>query len=163
MSRFLFILVIFFFPLKGFTQGSIIIIDIDYIIKESTEGKKIKKIFEDKNSKLINEFKIEEKNLIENEKKILSRKNLISENEYKNEVEIFKKKIVEYNNSKKKKLENAINERDKNYKLLLSKINDILISYSKEKNIDLVLDKKNVLITKNQNDITSQILEILNR
>jgi outer membrane protein len=163
MSRFLFILVIFFFPLKGFTQGNIIIIDIDYIIKESTDGKKIKKIFEDKNSKLINEFKIEEKNLIENEKKILSRKNLISENEYKNEVEIFKKKIVEYNNSKKKKLENAINERDKNYKLLLSKINDILISYSKEKNIDLVLDKKNVLITKNQNDITSQILEILNR
>lgn len=163
MSRFLFILVIFFFPLKGFTQGNIIIIDIDYLIKESTDGKKIKKIFEDKNSKLINEFKIEEKNLIENEKKILSRKNLISENEYKNEVEIFKKKIVEYNNSKKKKLENAINERDKNYKLLLSKINDILISYSKEKNIDLVLDKKNVLITKNQNDITSQILEILNR
>ena len=163
MSRFLFILVIFFFPLKGFTQGNIIIIDIDYIMKESTDGKKIKKIFEDKNSKLINEFKIEEKNLIENEKKILSRKNLISENEYKNEVEIFKKKIVEYNNSKKKKLENAINERDKNYKLLLSKINDILISYSKEKNIDLVLDKKNVLITKNQNDITSQILEILNR
>lgn len=162
MSRFLTILVILCFPLKSFSK-EIIILDIDYLIKESIDGKKIKKIFEDKNSKLINQFKIDEKYLIENEKKILSRKNLISEDEYLNEVEIFKKKVNEYNKSKKKKLETIINERDKDYKLLLSKINDILLSYSKEKDIDIVIDKKYVLMTKIQNDITSQILSIINK
>ena len=46
---------------------------------------------------------------------------------------------------------------------LLKKINSILIDYSKENNISTTLDKKYVIMTKSENDITEKILEILNK
>ena len=45
------------------------------------------------------------------------------------------------------------------FKILLQ----ILIDYSKEKNISTVIDKKNVIITRSENDITKDILSILNK
>ena len=46
---------------------------------------------------------------------------------------------------------------------LIKEINEILINYSKEKNISTIIDKKNVIITKAENDITKEILSILNK
>ncbi len=46
---------------------------------------------------------------------------------------------------------------------LLEDINKTLINYSKEKNISTIIDKKNVIITKAENDITKEILSILNK
>ncbi len=46
---------------------------------------------------------------------------------------------------------------------LIKEINEILINYSKEKNITTIIDKKNVIITKSENDITKDILLILNK
>ena len=46
---------------------------------------------------------------------------------------------------------------------LIKEINEILINYSKEKNISTVIDKKNVIITRAENDITKEILSILNK
>ena len=46
---------------------------------------------------------------------------------------------------------------------LIREINEILINYSKEKNISTIIDKKNVIITRAENDITKEILSILNK
>ena len=46
---------------------------------------------------------------------------------------------------------------------LIKEINEILIDYSKEKNISTLIDKKNVIITRSENDITRDILSILNK
>ena len=46
---------------------------------------------------------------------------------------------------------------------LIKEINEILINYSKEKNISTIIDKKNVIITRSENDITKEILLILNK
>lgn len=45
---------------------------------------------------------------------------------------------------------------------LLVEINKLLIDYSKKNEISMILDKKNVIISKNENDITEEILGLLN-
>ena len=44
----------------------------------------------------------------------------------------------------------------------MQEINPIIAEYVKEKSIDLVLDKKNILIGKTSYDITQNIIELVN-
>ena len=44
---------------------------------------------------------------------------------------------------------------------LLEEINKILLEYSTKNSISTVIDKKNIIITKEENDITKAILKIL--
>ena len=42
-------------------------------------------------------------------------------------------------------------------------MNNILLKYAKDNDIDLVLDKKNIVMSKESIDITQNILELLNK
>ena len=47
-------------------------------------------------------------------------------------------------------------------KKLLKLINPILVNYSNEKSISLILNKKNLVIGKTEFDITDEIIKIIN-
>ena len=49
------------------------------------------------------------------------------------------------------------------YEKIYKKINEILIKYSEENNIETVIDKRYVLISKTKNDISNNILKILDK
>ena len=46
---------------------------------------------------------------------------------------------------------------------LLKEINRLLIEYSERTKISMILDKKNVIISRNENDITKEILNLLDK
>jgi len=48
-------------------------------------------------------------------------------------------------------------------KILKKKIDDILVKYSKEKNIDVILKKQSILVSNSNLDITKDILELVNK
>ena len=52
--------------------------------------------------------------------------------------------------------------KKRNYLVWCRRCNPIISEYVKEKSIDLVLDKKNILIGKTSYDITENILELVN-
>ena len=92
---------IFFFSSFAFAENKIAYVNLDLILSESKPAKllfsKLKEIEENK----IKEFKNAEMNLKEEEKKLISKKKLISDEEYKKNVNIFKKKVDSYRNKKK--------------------------------------------------------------
>ena len=55
-----------------------------------------------------------------------------------------------------------LKKRNEAVSKLLVEINKLLIDYSKKNEISMILDKKNVIISKNENDITEEILGLLN-
>ena len=65
-------------------------------------------------------------------------------------------------NLKKTENHNKTCENEKIVKLL-KRINSILVEYSKENNISTTIDKKYVIMTKSENDITEKILVILDK
>ena len=144
-------------------SSEIAVIDVDFLFKNSKQGMDIQKDFEKLNKDMLIGFNKKEKGFREEEQKILSKKNVLSETEYKKEVQEFEKKIKEYNQKKQEKLKEYNLKKTKAYAELYKEINIILVDYSKENNISTTFDKKNVVMTKSENDITKKILEILNK
>ena len=64
----------------------------------------------------------------------------------------------------KKKLENEINElRRKKMIEIVKKINPILEKYMEENSIEVLLKKESIYLSKNNYDITKQILDLVNK
>ena len=100
LFRFIFLFLII--PVQTSASENIVYLDLQYILSNSLAGKsiisQIKRI-ENDNAKL---FIAKEKNLKKEETKLISKKNILNENEFKSKVIELKKKINSHNQKKKK-------------------------------------------------------------
>ena len=156
---------IYFFLFLFFISNSIATeistVDITFLLKNSNKGKLIQKELDNLNSKNFKKFKEKKKLLETEEKKIASKKNILSQEDFNNEVLKFKKKVQNYE-KERRKLSQEINDiKLKKIAKLLDEINKILVEYSSKNSISTIIDKKNIIITKEENDITKKILTIL--
>ena len=163
MKKIIFFLVFFFLLPLNVLSNEISIVDINFLLKNSEKGKKIQKDIDKLNSNQRKIFEKKQKELKEKEKKITSKKNVISEEEFKKEIEIFKSDLNKFNDERRVSIQEMNKKKSNMIANLIREINEILINYSKEKNISTVIDKKNVIITRAENDITKEILSILNK
>ena len=143
--------------------NEIVIVDIDYLIKNSNYGIKINDELKKKNDNLIKNFEKQEKNFKNLEQNLLSKKKIISDDEFTKEVQLLKDEILAYNKKKKDLIEKFNVEREKKFSELNKLINDIMINYSKDNQVKIILDKKYVLITRTDNEITNEIMSYLNK
>ena len=141
----------------------LVVVDIDFIIKNSKNGKEIIDDLNEKNKKLIDKFQKQEKIFKDKETDLLAKKNILSQDEFNNSVNQFRNEINEFNINKQEKLNEFNKEKKNKYAELVSYINDFLVNYSKENNIKVIIDKKNILISRNDIDITKDILNIINK
>tara|TARA_B100001093_G_C26614916_1_gene921875 strand:+ start:690 stop:974 length:285 start_codon:yes stop_codon:yes gene_type:complete len=93
---------------------------------------------------------------------VASKKNILSKDDFNNEVLKFRKEVANYENERKKSAQEINNIKVSKIAKLLGEINKILVDYSSKNSISTIIDKKNVIITKQENDITKEILKILN-
>ena len=75
----------------------------------------------------------------------------------------FKKKVTNYNNYKQKLIRSTQDKKINSIKKLMKIIQPILTEYIDKNNISILLDKKNILIGKNELDITQDIIILLNK
>ena len=128
----------------------------------SIAGIDLKKKISSIEKKKIDSIKKAEENIKSEEKKLVDKKNILSEEEFKKEVSKLKLKINEFNSMKRKEIKDFENKKIQyNQKLLLS-IQQILGAYSKSNDITLLLQKKNIVMGSKDIDITVDILSILN-
>tara|TARA_B100000886_G_scaffold324333_1_gene268903 strand:- start:2169 stop:2660 length:492 start_codon:yes stop_codon:yes gene_type:complete len=161
-KKIFFIIFFFIIPLNSFSL-EIAIVDIDYLINVSKKGKKLQNDLKIKSNNQFKKFKDQEKKFKDTENNIKSKQNVLSEEDYKKEVIKFTEKVNKYNIDKKKIIRELNNIKSQEIAKLLKEINNILIEYSKENKIITLMDKKNVIITKTENDITQEILKILDK
>jgi len=155
---------IFVFPLeKKLLASDIYFVDYSKVMNESTAGKKaqdyLKNLLKSSNKK----FNETAKKLKEDEKKLISQKNALSKEEYKKKADALRKRVFDLNKEREKSIREVAKKRKKAGDEMLKNLNPILGKYMKENNIDVVIDKKNVLMGDKKFEITSQIIEILNK
>ena len=161
MTRFF--IIIYFLLCTSINAKDLVIVDIDFLIQNSKIGKNIISNLNKENKTIIEKFKTKEDEFINMEKNLISKKNILSENEFQKEIENFRKKLSEYNLEKKKALEKFDIKKKEKYSNIVKKINDVLLEYSKENNITIIFDKKYVLLSKSETDITKEILDNINK
>ena len=157
------ILIIIIFPQVSNSNDKIVYINIDKIINKSIAGDFINKELEKlHNINLLNLNKIKDE-LQKEEKKILSKKNIISDDEYLKQIDILKTKVNNYQNKQKKMLKDLNDKRLKAKKELMNNLNIILSNFANNNDISYILNKKNVVIAKKDLDITDDIIILLNQ
>ena len=144
------------------SNNNIYYIDIDFIMNNSLAGKSIIKGLEEISKSNKNEFQKIQKNLLEEEKKIISKKNILSEQEYLKEAELFKKKVEEFNLSRNKKVNDFSIIKNNSQKKFIEVLTPILAEYSQKNSISYIIPKQSIIIGKSELDLTKTILEILN-
>ena len=161
----------FFLPLFLFSfivcspamaDQKIVFVDMDRLVSVSKPGSSIFKQLKDINNKNLNFLKNEEKKFKEQEKKLIAQKNIITEDDFTNKVEKLKSAINDYNLDRKKMIEEFNKLKVENTNNLLKQINPILTKYSKENEISIILQKKDLIIGKTELDITDEIIKIIN-
>ena len=158
---FIFLLNLIFF--NNLTQASIGFIDVNYILQNSNDGKKIIneiKILKKKNDDLINL----KKNDIENQQNNLIKiKNITQEEEFQKKVSELQVKINEFNLFEQNKA--MLYEKLKKEKLdtFFVSLNKVLRNYIQNNNIQIVIDNKNIVIADETLNISNEILNLINK
>ena len=141
---------------------NLVIIDLDYVFKNSNVGKKISETSISKKEALIKEKNKIEAKLEKQKNDIMSKKNVLDKKEFEAKVISHQKEVKDYQikmNNDLKKVNDEFIKKNIEFK---KKVDQLLIEYSKENNIDLIVSKDSVVLSNTKIDMTKQILEIVN-
>jgi len=150
------------FTNQAFSEQKIVFVDMDRIISTSKSGSSILKQLTAINNKNLDFLKKEEKKFKEKKTKLISQKNIISETDFQNKVDELKSEIKDYNQNRNKMLADFNKLKLDNTNNLLKLINPILVKFSNDKEISIILQKKDLVIAKKQLDITDEVIKIVN-
>ena len=158
----IFIFFIFFSFNIAKAIDNIYFVDLDYLINQSLAGKSITSQLKKEHNNNLSFFKKNENSIKDRESKIISQKNILNENDFKEKINKLSLDIKKYNQIKKNKIDLLNKKMVKSKKELINKLNLIIGEYSKNKSISMVIQKKNILLGKTELDITIPIFNILN-
>ena len=162
-KNFFLVIIFFLFGVTNFwSSEKIAFLDVEFIINKSEPAlliiKKIEKI-RDQETKKLNQI---ENNLKKKNEDLIKTKNLISDEELKKKISSLRDEAKSFDELRKKTITELNIKKNKELNKFLKLINPIIQEYMKEKSIDMIIDKKNIFMAKSKNDITEDILKIVN-
>ncbi len=165
MKKYFSILILFLISIssQSFSKENIFFLDLDYVLSNSNQGKLILSDLDKINKQNIEKIKSKEEDLKNEEQEIISQKNILSKEIYSEKVADLKKKIETFKQEKNKLVKDFTNIRQTKINNFLKDINKILEDYVEKNSINLVLNKKDILIGNNEYNITDEILELVNK
>ena len=140
------------------------IVDFRYILKKSNAIKVLGDKFILFEKKINEKIKLKQKELKIEEKKILSRKNKLTDADYKNKLNLFKSEVFEVQKKYKEDrlmLNNSFQTLQKKLKDLLAQV---IKDVSKKREINVVFLKENVFLFNDLSiDLTHEVLDLFNK
>tara|TARA_Y100000768_G_C23594172_1_gene502972 strand:+ start:56 stop:568 length:513 start_codon:yes stop_codon:yes gene_type:complete len=152
----------FFYIIQVNSSEPIAYIDMDFIIKNSEIGKKTLNLINIQNDKNINELKKKEKILKDLESGIISKKNLLSKENFDREVLLFREKAKKFKEDQLNMVENFNEYKKKEIDNVLKKISPIMSAYMEKRSVKILLDSKNILIGKSNLNLTNEVIKEIN-
>ena len=115
------------------------------------------------NNKNLEFFRLEEEKLRKENQNIEKLKNILSKEEFNKKINMFKNKVNTYNLNKNETIK--LFEENKNLELniFFAELNEIMNNFMQENSIQIILDKKNIVMANNKNDISKDILKLINK
>ena len=139
------------------------IVDFRFILKKSNAMKILGEKFVSIENEMNNKLKIQQLYLKNKELGIKKQKKILSDLEYKNEINLFKNEVLKIQNQFKQErsiLNNSFQRIQNDLKDMLAKV---IKNVSITKKMNVVLLKENILLYNNPSlDITNEVLQIFN-
>ena len=148
--------------ISAYANQNVKFADIDTIVQNSKIGKKTLSKIEKINKSNIEKLTNFQKQLKDRENEIKIKKNIISEEEFKKEVENLKNQLAEFNKKKDLMVKEFSDLKNDELKALFAKINPIIQNYMKENSIEILMNSKNIFIGNIKADLTQLLINEIN-
>ena len=163
MKTRLIISILFLIIYQSSALSNIVYLDVQFIIDNSELGKYYKKKIKNIKKDSLSNLKLNEEKIKALENNINNQKNFDKKEEISKKVEELNILLKEFQ-EKRNKLKQTIIKDKKEYSIEILKIlNPLVTNYVEKNNIELVLDKKNILVGVKSLDITQNLLRELNK
>ena len=164
MKNIIIVFFLFFFFVKNnaLSTEKIVYLDLDYILMNSEKGKEILLNLDKKNKDNIKLLKSKEDELKREEENLIKQKNILSIEIYNEKVKNLQNKIKTFRKEKDQIVDEFKKTRETKINDFIKIIDNILGEYVKNNSIDLVLNKKDIIMGKNSYNITENILKKVN-
>ena len=138
------------------------IIDISEVLRQSQATINVRDLLDEKRAEFQEQFAAREVELLSREKTLKGKRSVMSKEAYEAEVRLFQDEVAKVQREiqqKRKSLDNAFQQaQDKLRNLAIEIVGEI----AKERKLDLVANRNNVLVFRNQLDLTKIVLARLN-
>ena len=138
-------------------------VDMDYILTNTIAGKSLLENFKKEEKLKIDKFKINDEDFKNKEKKILAKKNLVTNEEINKELRSLQVEFQKYRNNKIKEIDKLKAKRNRNILNFIKLINPIIEKYMSDNSIAILLDKKNIFIASKNYDITKNLITLIDK
>ena len=142
-------------------EEQIVYLDLDNIVSSTKAGKSIISNLEKSKKSTLAKFEKKEKELKKIENDINKQKNILSEEELKKKLIEFRKEINIFQTDRQNVINQFNKKKIEEFNNFFKKITPIIQSYVSEKNIDIVLDRKNIFVASKKKDITQEIIKLI--
>lgn len=143
-------------------EQSVKFVNIDLLVNDTKIGNQMLDKIKNLDKENIEKLKFFEKQIKETQEEIKLKKNVISEIEFKKEVNKLNKKILDFDNQKKKMVEELSNTKNKELNLFFENIKPIVQNYMNDNSIDMIINSKNIFMGDKNSDITTDLIEKIN-
>ena len=154
-------IVLFIFTSTSDSEDQIVYLDLDNVVNNTKAGKLILSGLEKSKKETLLKFEKREKDLKKIEEEIKKQKNIISEDELKKKLVEFRKEVSNFRQERQKVISDFNQKKKMEFEEFFKKITPIIQNYVNEKNIDMVLDRKNVFVASKEKNITQEIIKII--
>jgi len=144
--------------ISAYANQNVKFADIDIIVQNSKIGKETLSKIENANKFNIEKLSNFQKQLKDKENEIKIKKNIISEGEFKKEVENLKSQLADFNKKKDLMVKDFSDLKNNELKALFEKINPIIQNYMNENSIDILINSKNIYIGSVKSDLTEALI-----
>jgi Skp family chaperone for outer membrane proteins len=163
-KNFLFIIFFSFLSISELkANDKISYVDMDYIITNSIVGKSLLENFKKEEKLKVEKFKTSDEDFKNKEKKILAKKNLITNEEINKELRSLQVEFQNYRKNKIKEIDELKAKRNRNILNFIKLINPIIEKYMADNSIVILLDKKNIFIASKNYDITNNLITLIDK
>ena len=138
-------------------------VDIDYILTNTIAGKLLLENFKKEEKLKVEKFKTNDEDFKNKEKKILAKKNLITNEEINKELRSLQVEFQNYRKNKIKEIDELKAKRNRNISNFIKLINPIIEKYMTDNSIVILLDKKNIFIASKNYDITKNLITLIDK
>ena len=147
---------------SSFSNEKIFFVDLEKILNESKSGKLVINELNKINNKNLEILKVKEKEIKTDEDEINKVKNLINQDELENKMKDLRIKISQYNEIRNKMITDFNTYREKKFNDFFNAINPLIQNFMIENDIAILIDKKNIFIGSKKNDITANVIDLIN-
>ena len=159
----LFVSILLFNDFSLASEKKIVFIDINRIFINSNVGKDLNSFIKQKKKDLDDQVNISVNEINNKKDKLATQKNVLDTIEYSKKIKELEEEIKKINTSISKKNDELI-KLQKNIEAKFSQnLNSIIEEYSIENSIDIIFKKQDILMAKNEMDITKDILNLFNK